>query len=65
MTWFLYFACVLTGSLCGGAFGYLLGFLFFSKQPPLPLYCGFAGAILGTVVLIFLGRKLQRIMNEK
>ncbi|MGL4233501.1 MAG: hypothetical protein ACRCWJ_19200 [Casimicrobium sp.] len=65
MTWFLYFACFLTGSLSGGAFGYLVGFMFFSKSPPVPLYFGFAGAIIGTVLLILLGRKLQRLMNEK
>jgi hypothetical protein len=65
MTWFLYFACFLTGSLSGGALGYLLGFLFFSKQPPIPLYFGIAGAIVGTGLLVLLGRKLQKLMNEK
>jgi hypothetical protein len=65
MTWFLYLACFLTGSLTGGALGYLVGFLFFSKQPPLPLYFGIAGGAIGTALLIWLGRKLQRMMNEK
>jgi hypothetical protein len=65
MTWFLYFACFLTGSLSGGGLGYLLGFLFFSKQPPIPLYFGIAGAIAGTGLLVLLGRKLQKLMNEK
>lgn len=65
MTWFLYFACVVTGVLCGGAFGYLFGFLFFSKSPPLPLVFGVGGAIIGTALLMMLGRKLQRLMNEK
>ncbi len=65
MTWFLYFACVVTGVLCGGAFGYLLGFMFFSKSPPLPLVFGATGALLGTAVLMLLGRKLNKMMNER
>jgi hypothetical protein len=65
MTWFLYFACLLTGTLSGGALGYLIGFLFFSKSPPIPLYFGIGGAIIGTALLLKLGRKLQKLMNEK
>jgi hypothetical protein len=65
MTWFLYFACFLTGTLTGGALGYLLGFLFFSKSPSIPFYFGIGGAIVGTVLLFMLGRKLQKLMNEK
>ncbi len=65
MTWFLYFACLLTGALSGGAFGYLLGFILFPKNPNLQFAVGVAGAIALTLALIRLARWLQKAVREK
>lgn len=65
MTWFLYFACVLTGVLSGGALGYLVGFLIFPKQKDLQLAVGAAGAVILTLLLFRLARWLQRAVREK
>ncbi|MCX8099577.1 MAG: hypothetical protein N3F11_11365 [Casimicrobiaceae bacterium] len=65
MTWFLYFACTLTGVLSGGAFGYLIGFLLFPRQKAWQLAAGVAGAVLLTLLLLRFARWLQRTLNER
>ncbi|MFN3629956.1 MAG: hypothetical protein ACK4XK_07860 [Casimicrobiaceae bacterium] len=65
MTWFLYFACVLTGTLSGGALGYLAGFLLFPKDKSLQLVAGVVGAVILTLLLFRLARWLQRAVREK
>lgn len=65
MTWFLYVACVLTGVLSGGALGYLMGSLFFLRYKPGMWASAALGAVVATWLLLRLGRKLQKMMNEK
>ncbi len=65
MTWFLYVACVLTGVLSGGALGYLMGSLFFLRYKPGMWGSAAVGAVVATWLLLRLGRKLQKMMNEK
>ncbi|TAG45360.1 MAG: hypothetical protein EAZ30_15745 [Betaproteobacteria bacterium] len=65
MTWFLYVACVLTGVLSGGALGFLMGSLFFLRYKPGMWASAALGAIIATWLLLRLGRKLQKMMNEK
>jgi ABC-type cobalamin transport system permease subunit len=65
MTWFLYMACVLTGVLSGGALGYLIGSLFFLRYKPGMMASAVLGAVIATWLLLRLGRKLQKMMNEK
>jgi 4-amino-4-deoxy-L-arabinose transferase-like glycosyltransferase len=65
MTWFLYVACVLTGVLSGGALGYLMGSLFFLRYKPGMWASAVLGAVVATWLLLRLGRKLQKMMNEK
>jgi outer membrane lipoprotein SlyB len=68
MTWFLYLACVLTGTLSGGALGMVVGAMI---GTPLKLAGPgkWVGAVLGAVTLTWyllkLGRKIQKMMNEK
>lgn len=68
MTWFLYMACVLTGVLSGGALGMVVGVV---VGTPLKLagpgkWIGAAlGAVILTWYLLKLGRKIQKMMNEK
>ena len=60
---FLYFACVLTGVLSGGAIGMVAGTLIANsssgKWPG-----AVVGAIVFTLLLLRLGRKLHRLLNE-
>jgi ABC-type cobalamin transport system permease subunit len=65
MTWFLYLACVLTGVLSGGALGYLIGMLLFTRSKPFVWSVAAIGAVIATLLLLKLGRKLQTLMNEK
>lgn len=64
MSGFLYFACVLTGMFCGGAIGMVAGTLIAGngsgKWPGAAV-----GAIVLTGLLLRLGRKLHRVLNEK
>jgi outer membrane lipoprotein SlyB len=68
MTWFLYMACVLTGTLSGGALGMVVGVM---VGAPLKLAGPgkWIGAVLGAVILTWyllkLGRKIQKMMSEK
>ena len=68
MTWFLYMACVLTGTLSGGALGMVMGVM---VGTPLKLAGPgkWIGAVLGAVILTWyllkLGRKIQKMMSEK
>jgi ABC-type cobalamin transport system permease subunit len=68
MSWFLYMACVLTGVLSGGALGMVVGVMVGAplKQVEAGKWVGAAlGAIILTWYLLKLGRKIQKMMNEK
>jgi len=60
---FLYLACILTGVLSGGASGMVAGTLIANsssgKWPG-----AVAGALVCTWLLLRLGRKLHRVLNE-
>ena len=64
MTGFLYLACILTGVLSGGALGFALGSVVTNVRE-LRLACGVVGAVLLTWWLLRLGRRLQKLLNEK
>jgi ABC-type cobalamin transport system permease subunit len=68
MSGFMYMACVITGILSGGALGMVVGVMLGS---PLKLAESgkWVGAVLGAIILTWyllkLGRKIQKILNEK
>lgn len=64
MSGFLYFACILTGVLSGGALGFTAGSLLTNVRE-LRLAAGVVGAVLLTWYLLRLGRRLQKLLNEK
>lgn len=63
MIGFLYFACILTGTLSGGALGMIVGQLIANSSSG-----KWPGAVVGagicTYLLLRLGRKLHRVLNE-
>ena len=64
MSGFLYFSCILTGVLSGGALGMVGGALL--TREPWGKWAGAAvGALLLSLFLLHYGRKLQKMMNEK
>ncbi len=68
MSWFLYMACVLTGTLSGGALGMVVGVMIGTplKQAGPGKWIGAVlGAAILTWYLLKLGRKIQKMMNEK
>lgn len=64
MSGFMYFACVLTGVLSGGALGMVAGTLV-TRAPEGRWVGGVIGALILTWYLLKLGRKIQKLMNEK
>ena len=64
MSGFMYFACVLTGMLCGGAIGMVAGVLV-TRAPEGRWAGGVIGALILTWYLLKLGRKIQKILHEK
>ena len=68
MSWFLYMACVLTGTLSGGALGMVVGVMVgtpFKQAGPAKWIGAALGAVILTWYLLKLGRKIQKMMNEK
>ena len=64
MNGFLYFSCILTGVLSGGALGMVGGVLL--TREPWGKWAGAAiGALILSAILLYFGRKLQKMMNEK
>ena len=64
MNGFLYFSCILTGVLSGGALGMVGGVLL--TREPWGKWAGAAiGALILSAILLYFGRKLQKMLNEK
>jgi ABC-type cobalamin transport system permease subunit len=64
MSGFMYFACVLTGVLSGGALGMVVGSLV--TRAPAGRWTGAViGAVILTWYLLKLGRKIQKVLHEK
>ena len=64
MSAFLYFSCILTGVLSGGALGMVGGVLL--TREPWGKWAGAAvGALVLSAILLHYGRKLQKMRKEK
>jgi ABC-type cobalamin transport system permease subunit len=64
MSGFMYFACVLTGVLSGGALGMVAASLL--TRAPTGRWTGAViGAAILTWYLLKLGRKIQKVLHEK
>ncbi len=64
MSGFMYLACIITGVISGGALG-MIGGVLVTREPWGRYAGGVIGAIILTVLLLRVGRKLQKALNEK
>ena len=64
MSGFMYLACIITGVISGGALG-MIGGVLITREPWGRYVGGVIGAIILSELLLRVGRKLQKALNEK
>ncbi len=64
MSGFMYLACIITGVISGGALG-MIGGVLITREPWGRYVGGVIGAVILSALLLRVGRKLQKALNEK
>ncbi|MBP6529585.1 MAG: hypothetical protein KA260_05645 [Burkholderiales bacterium] len=64
MSGFMYLACIITGVISGGALG-MIGGVLVTGEPWGRYVGGVIGAIILSALLLRVGRKLQKALNEE
>ena len=64
MSGFMYLACIITGVISGGALG-MIGGVLVTREPLGRYVGGVIGAVILSALLLRVGRKLQKALNEK